>query len=316
MRQIIGALPVPKDERVLIGFGNAEDAAVYQLDAERALIFTTDVITPLVDTPHLFGAIAATNALSDVYAMGGEAIMALSIFGVPDDLPTVLAAEIAKGGAEKALAEGAPVVGGHTLSSRDLIYGLAVVGTAHPDRLFRNDRLAVGDQLVLSKPLGTGTLTTAIKNAVLREDDIAEAITGMTQSNRAAVAPLHRAGVVAATDITGFGLLGHGAELAKASGVELVLELAAVPRYAGAEDMLARKLLNRGHRNNFAYAQALGPCSGEVALILRDPQTSGGLLAAVKPERLDTLLADLKAAGYPRAVRVGEVRSGAGVRIV
>ncbi|MBI3178561.1 MAG: selenide, water dikinase SelD, partial [Deltaproteobacteria bacterium] len=283
MRQIIDALPVPKDERVLIGFGNAEDAAVYRLDDQRALIFTTDVITPLVDTPRLFGAIAATNAFSDVYAMGGEAIMALSILGVPDDLPTEISAEISRGGAEKALAEGAPVVGGHTLSSRDLIYGLAVVGVAPPARLFRNDRLEAGDQLVLTKPVGTGALTTAIKNAALYEPDIAEAIAGMTQSNRAGVEPLHRAGVIAATDITGFGLLGHSAELAKASGVEVVLETAAVPRYARADDMIERKFLTRGHRNNLEYAKALGPLSGETALILRDPQTSGGLLAAVKP---------------------------------
>ena len=305
MRLLIDALPVPRDERLLIGFENAEDAAVYRLDEDRALVFTTDVITPLVDDPKLFGAIAATNSLSDVYAMGGSPLISLSFLSAPDSVTPDVVAQIAVGGAEKAMACGAPVVGGHSIEGRDLLYGLAVVGMAHPDRLFRNDRLQVGDELLLTKPLGTGTLTTALKNDALTEADLDEAIAGMTLSNGAAVDPMHEAGVKAATDITGFGLLGHAAELA------LV-----VPEYPRAREMLNRKLLSGASRKNLDYALSLGPLEGEADLILRDPQTSGGLFVAVLPEKRDGLIAALRAAGYTRVSRIGEVRAGAGIKVL
>jgi selenide, water dikinase len=240
LRLLIDALPVPRDERLLVGFQNAEDAAVYRLGPDRALVFTTDVITPLVDDPKLFGAIAATNSISDVFAMGGKALISLSFLSAPASVPPEVIALIAAGGAEKAMACGAPVVGGHSVEGRDLLYGLAVVGLAHPDKLFRNDGLKAGDELLLTKPLGTGTLTTALKNEVLSEPDLGEAVAGMLLSNGAAVDPMHEAGVKAATDVTGFGLLGHAAEMARASKVQVILDTQAVPAYPRAREMLGR----------------------------------------------------------------------------
>lgn len=184
---------------------------------------------------------------------------------------------------------------------------------AHPDKLFRNDRLMVGDELLLTKPLGTGALTTALKNDALAASEIDEAIQGMLLSNAAAVAPLHAHAVHAATDITGFGLLGHAAELARASGVRVVLDTAAVPAYAHARRALDAEFLTRASATNLEYAKSLGPVVGEPDLLWRDPQTSGGLLVAVRPERRDSLLAALRAAGYARATRVGEVVVGAGI---
>ena len=316
MRLLIDALPVPRDERLLIGFDNAEDAAVYRLDAERALVFTTDVITPLVDDPKLFGAIAATNSLSDVAAMGGKPLISLSFLSAPASVPPDVVAAIAVGGAETAMASGAPVVGGHSIAGRDLLYGLAVVGMAHPDRLFRNDRLRPGDELLLTKPLGTGTLTTAAMNDALAQSDLAEAVAGMTLSNAAAVDPMHQAKVQAATDITGFGLLGHAAELARASKVQVLIDTPAVPEYARAREMLERKFLTGASTKNLDYARSLGPVDGEPDLILRDPQTSGGLLVAVRPDKRDSLLAALRAAGYAHVARIGEVRAGAGLKLL
>ncbi len=317
MRLLLDALPPATDERILIGFANAEDAAVYRLDAERALVFTTDIITPLVDDPELFGAIAATNALSDVYAMGGIPLMALSFLAVPATLPPAVTAAIAKGGATASLKAGAPVVGGHSVEARDLMYGLAVVGLAHPDKLFRNDRLQVGDALILTKPLGTGALTTALKNDALAEADLAAAIAGMTQTNAAAVTPMHAAGVKAATDITGFGLLGHAAEQARASGVRVVLDTHTLPEYPRAREMLAAGFRTRASKGNLDYALGLGPvvCEGEVDLLTRDPQTSGGLLVAVAAEGCASLIDALRRAGYVHAARVGEVRTGAGLEL-
>jgi selenide,water dikinase len=208
---------------------------------------------------------------------------------------------------------GAPVVGGHSVESRDLMYGLAVVGEVHPDHLFRNDTIEAGDQLILTKALGTGALTTAVRADKLALTDIEEAIAGMTQLNRDAVVPLRAAGVKAVTDITGFGLLGHAAEMAKASGVQLVIEQRLLPELPRAREMLQRKQRTRGDKTNLAYARQLGPVQGDPESLIRDAQTSGGLLAAVKPEKLEALLDALRAAGYGRVVRMGEARQGSGI---
>lgn len=315
LRQILGALPIPGDERLLVGFEKAEDAAVFRLDENRAAVVTIDVITPLVDDPFLYGEIAAANSLSDVYAMGGEPLLSLSFLGVPRGFPDDAAVAIVKGGAALAMSSGAPVVGGHSLESKDLMFGLAVVGLASPDRLFRNDALAVGDELLLTKSLGTGTLTTALKNDALTEYDIAEAVSGMRQTHRNAVAPCHASGVRAATDVTGFGLLGHAAEMAKASSVRIVIDAAAVPAYPHAREMLGRGHVTRGNRTNLEYARELGPVEGSPEPLLLDPQTSGGLLVAVSARASDELLEALRKAGYPATRRVGHVSEGAGVRV-
>jgi selenide,water dikinase len=307
---------VPGDPRVLSGFDRFEDAAVFRLDSERALVATIDVITPVVDDPFVYGEIAASNALSDVYAMGAEGLFCLSFLGVPRDFPGEVAAAIAKGGASCAAASGAPVVGGHSLESKDLLFGLAAIGLASPERLFRNDALAVGDELLLTKPLGTGALATALKNDVLSQEEIAEAIEGMRQTNRAAVAPCHAAAVRAATDVTGFGLLGHAAEMASASSVRVVLESASVPAYPRAQEMLEKGCLTRGDRTNLEYTRGLGPLEGVPEPLLLNPQTSGGLLVAVPAAASAGLLDALRKAGFASAARVGKVVEGAGVRVV
>jgi selenide,water dikinase len=316
LRQLLGALPLPIDERILIGFDNAEDAAVYALDAERALIFTTDFITPIVDDPETYGRIAAVNALSDVWAMGGRPLLALSVYMLPEGFPLEVGAKILAGAAHAALAAGAPVLGGHTVQGRDLMVGLAVIGEAHPARLFRNTAFSPGDALLLTKPLGTGTLATGVKRGRFDETSIREAIDGMLLTNAAAVPPAQAAGVRAATDVTGFGLLGHAASVARASGVELVLEQAAVPAYALARETLAAGVRTGANKRNLQYARELGPLTGEPEDLLLDPQTSGGLLVAVPAAAAEALTATLRAAGYPRVSRIGEVRAGAGLRLV
>ncbi len=315
MRHLIGALPIPKDERLLVGVEDADDAAVYQLDANRSLVVTTDVITPLVDDARTFGSIAAANALADVWAMGGKPLLSLSILGVPRDFPEQLSIDIALGGAELAAAAGAPVVGGHSIESRDLIFGLAVVGEAHPAHLFVKRAVLPGDVLILTKPLGTGVLTTAAKRDVIPADELTSATAGMLQTHREALPVLHAAGVRAATDISGFGLLGHAAEMARASGVQLVLNPKAVPSYPLANDLFDRGVRTRGNAQNLAYAEQLGPLLGEPPLLLTDPQTSGGLLIAIAADKAAALVQALKVAGYVATQAVGEAREGRGLLI-
>jgi selenide,water dikinase len=292
-----------------------EDAAVFRMDSERALVATIDVITPIVDDPFAYGEIAAANALSDVYAMGAEGLFSLSVLGVPRDFPVEAAAEIVKGGASLAKASGAPVVGGHSLESKDLLFGLAAVGWAHPEGLFRNDALAPDDDLILTKPLGTGAIATALKNDALGEKDASETIEGMRQTNRAAVGPCREAGVRAATDVTGFGLLGHAAEMGRASSVGIVIDSASIPAYPRARDLLERGFLTRGDRSNLEYARSLGPVEGVPEPLLLNPQTSGGLLVGVSRKASAGLVEALRRAGFPAAARIGSVTEGVGIRV-
>ena len=316
MRHVLDSLPIPEGERFLTGFANSEDAAVFKLDRERGLVFSIDVITPLVDDPELFGAIAAANALSDIYAMGGQGLLSLGFLGTPKGFPVEITAAIAKGGAELAQDEGAPVVGGHSVESKDLMYGLAVVGLADPEALFTNDAFAVGDELLLTKPLGTGTLTTALKQRKLEDRDVSDALAGMRQTNRAAVDVALEHGVRAVTDITGFGLLGHTAEVASASGVCAVISERDVPEYSGAREAIKNGYVTRGESTNPEYVRSLGPLAGDPESLLFDPQTSGGLLIGVARERSESLLRALRAAGFEHATRIGRVEAGAGIRVV
>jgi selenide,water dikinase len=247
--------------------------------------------------------------------MGAEPLFSLSLLGIPRDFPDEAAVAIVRGGASLASASGAPLVGGHSLESKDVLFGLAAVGLASPERLFRNDTLAAGDELLLTKPLGTGALATALKNDALSEDDIAEAIEGMRQTNHAAVAPCHAASVRAATDVTGFGLLGHAAEMARASSVRIVIETASLPAYPLAREMLEKGNLTRGDGSNLSYARDLGPVEGVPDPLLLNPQTSGGLLVAVPAKAGSRLLQELRAAGFPSAARIGCVTEGSGIRI-
>lgn len=316
MRQVLKSLPAPEDDRVIAGFAHAEDAAVFRLDAERGIIASIDVITPLVDDARLYGAIAAANSLSDLYAMGGTGLFSLSLLGTPQGFPVDVAADIVGGGGELAKAEGAPIVGGHSIESRDLIFGLAVVGLVDPEHLFSNDGYAVGDALILTKPLGTGALVTALKQRAVSEQRVTDALDGMRTTNRSAVEVAREHGVRAATDISGFGLLGHAAEVAAASGVCLVVSASDVPEYAGARAAIESGHLTRGNDTNPEYVWTLGPLEGRPEPLLFDPQTSGGLLIGVAPDRAESLLTALHAVGFPRAARIGTVEAGSGLRVV
>lgn len=295
---------------------------MYQLDDERAIAVSIDVITPLVDDPETFGRIAAANALSDLYAMGATGLVSLSFLAVPKNFDLSIATAIARGGALTALDAGAPVLGGHTVESQDLMFGLAVVGELPPNITIRNMGLRPGDQLLLSKPLGTGTLTTALKEEKLTADDISEATAGMMQLNAAAVPLLraYRGHISAVTDITGFGLIGHAAEMARGSGVAMALHGDKTPAYAGARQTLAQGVVTRGNARNLRYASSLGPVEnrGELEKIdplLLDPQTSGGLLIGVAADRADALRNELIASGFSRTALVGEVSPGEGLLI-
>jgi selenide, water dikinase len=298
---------------LLVGAADGDDAAVLRLDGERALVLTTDFFTPIVDDARDWGRVAAANALSDVYAMGGRPLIALNLTAWPADLPVELLAEVLRGGAELAAEAGCPVVGGHSVDDPEPKYGLAVVGLADPDRLLTIARARPGDRLVLTKPLGTGVVATAVKRGDPDPAVVAATVAAMTSLNRDAAEAALAAGVVAATDVTGFGLLGHLHRMLRASGVAGEVDAARVAFLPGAAELAAAGFVSGGTRNNEAYLRdhvelepGLPPV---VATLLHDAQTSGGLLLSVPPERLGALVADLRARGVEPAL-VGRVVAG------
>lgn len=317
---LLGNLPPVTDPNVLIGSNTADDAAVYKLSADLALVHTTDFFTPIVDDPYDFGAIAATNALSDVYAMGGEPLNALNIVGFPDHLlePEVLA-RILQGGAEKCKEAGIDIVGGHTIKAEEPIYGLAVTGKVHPDRVFSNAGGRPGDVLVLTKPIGLGIITTAAKNDADPKNAIADAIRIMTTLNRDGAEAARAVGVTAATDITGFGLLGHLRNVAAASGCSAEIEFSKVPVLDAAREYVESGVAPGGTHANWRFLNDWATyCDGvtkEHQLLLCDAQTSGGLLLAVAPEKADRLVEELVRRGTPAASVVGKLTEGAPGRI-
>jgi selenide,water dikinase len=269
-----------------------DDAAVYRLDDERALIFTTDFFTPIVDDAYQFGAIAAANALSDVYAMGGEPLLALNIVAFPADLPPRILTEVLRGGAEKVREAHAVIAGGHTIQDKEPKYGLAVIGLAHPDRLTTKAGAQAGDVLILTKPLGTGTITTAAKRDQAKSSDIEEASRWMAMLNRDGAAAGIAAGAHAITDITGFGFLGHGSEIAKASGVSLHVRFENVPFMVGVKHYAEQWIFPGGSANNRSAYHSEVQFSDDLSemeeMLLFDAQTSGGLLLALAPEKVET----------------------------
>ena len=315
LRQIIQALPVPTDERILCGLENAEDAAVYQVDENKALILSIDVITPIVDDPYTFGAIAAANALSDIFAMGGDGVASLSFISTPSDMPTEITVEMMKGAGELALANAAPILGGHSVEGKDVYLGLAVIGQGHPKKLLTNDGLRENLALILTKPIGTGTLTTAVKNDAIDVAKIQNAVLGMQQTNRAAIEPMRLCQAKSATDITGFGLLGHLAEQVKASRVRAVLEKSAVPIYPHALETIEMGYKTRANARNHEYAASQTQIAGEVDPIFLDPQTSGGLLIALPQDNATDLLKQLQNAGYKDATQIGHTEQGEGITL-
>jgi selenide,water dikinase len=311
---LLGSLPPITDPNVLVGSATADDAAVYKLSDELALVFTTDFFTPIVDRPYDFGAVAATNALSDVYAMGGTPLMALSIVGFPDTLlPPEVLVEILRGAADKAAEAGAAIVGGHTIKSDEPIFGLAVIGKVAPDRVFSNDKAQPGDVLILTKPLGLGIITTAAKNGEDKLNAIEGAIRVMTTLNRVAGEEFVRSGVHALTDVTGFGLLGHLRNVVAASKVGAHIFFDRVPVLPAAVEYVRAGISPGGtHANHKFLADWVSydnDVTKEEQLILCDAQTSGGLLAAVAPDRAEALVSALRGRGVSEAVAIGRIES-------
>ncbi len=304
---------------MLVGLGAPDDAAVYRLNDELALIQTVDFFTPIVDTPYEYGAIAAANALSDVYAMGGEVLFALNLAAFPPDLPADLLAEILRGGAEIVRSVGAAIAGGHTIQDKEPKYGLAVTGVVHPDRIFTKGGGRPGDILILTKPLGTGTITTAIKRGVVESAHLEAAVASMMRLNRTAAQAAHAAGVRAATDITGFGLIGHASEMAAAGGVRLRIRFDALPWLPGALKYAEDWIFAGGAHSNHAFYNPLVTYTRPIAdwqeTLLHDPQTSGGLLIAVPADRLERFAAFCRAHGQEFWC-IGEVTEGTGIEIV
>ena len=312
---LLARLPKLSDPNVLVGSASADDAAVYKLDDERALVLTTDFFTPIVDDPYDFGAVAATNALSDVYAMGGTPLTALNLVGFPEmELDVEVLGEILRGGAETARAAGIDIVGGHTIKSEEPIYGLAVTGIVHPDRVVTNAGGKVGDKLVLTKPIGVGVLTTAAKNDEDRLGAIATAIEVMKTLNRAAAEAMTEVGANACTDITGFGLLGHLRNVGAASGCTAIIEHAAVPVIAAARTYATEGIAPGGTHANWRFLAEWVTWPQDLPkseqLLLCDAQTSGGLLIAVSPDRVDDLIAALQDKGVGTHAVIGELVEG------
>ena len=308
-------MPAATDPRILVDAATRDDAAVFRLTADRAIVATVDFFTPIVDDAYDFGRIAAANAFSDVYAMGATPLLALNLVGWPrDTLPYELLGDVLRGGADVARAAGAFVLGGHSIDDPEPKYGMAVIGEVHPDRITTNAGARPGDALVLTKPIGTGVLTTALKRDLLSEPELAPAVAAMTTLNAAAARAMLAVGVHAATDVTGFGLLGHLHSLLEASGAAAEVTAQAVPLLPQARDMAARGAVPGGTQRNLAsladsvnFAAAVEETT---RVLLCDAQTSGGLLIAVAPGSAAALVAALEREQAPAAAVIGRVVAG------
>ena len=318
LAQLLEGLNVHSDPNLLVGFDRSDDASVYRISDELALVQTVDFFPPVADDPYTFGAIAAANALSDIYAMGGEPKLALNIMAIPKDMPGEAVHALLRGGYDKVYEAGALITGGHSILDEEPKYGLAVTGFVHPDRLLRNCGAQPGDVLLLTKPLGIGILTTAAKADMVSEETYSYALQLMTTLNRAARDAMVKYRVHACTDVTGFGLLGHGCEMAQGSEAELHIEVSAIDLIGEALELARMGILPEGMYRNRSFAQAHVD-EGNVCLakqdMLYDPQTSGGLLMAVHPEDADALAAELKGA-VPSAQRIGVVKPYRGGRYI
>ncbi len=311
--------PVPKE--LLVGIETADDAAVYKLNDEQALIATTDFFMPIVDDPYDFGRIAATNAISDVYAMGGTPIMALALVGMPINvLPIETIGRIIKGGESICAEAGIPIAGGHTIDSVEPIYGLVVMGLIHPSKVKRNADAKVGDVLVLGKPLGVGVLSAALKKDKLSADGYKQMIANTTQLNKPGIALAELKGVHALTDVTGFGLAGHGLELARGAKCSVQLDWAKVPLLPGVRELAAQGMVTGASGRNWASYGAdvtlpTGFSEADRAL-LTDPQTSGGLLVSCAPAQAAEVMEIFKRGGFAHAAVIGRVVDGPGRLII
>ena len=315
LAQLLDGIKVHTDPNLLVGFDKSDDASVYKISDELALVQTVDFFPPIADDPYTFGAIAATNALSDVYAMGGEPKLALNIMAIPADMPKEAVHEMLRGGYDKAYEAGAIITGGHSILDPEPKYGLAVTGFVHPDRVLTNSGAKPGDVLFLTKPLGIGILTSAAKAEIASPESMAMAQKLMTTLNRGARDVMVKYRVHACTDVTGFGLLGHCTEMAQGSEVEIHLHVGAMDLIPESLEFARMGVLPEGMYRNRAFAEPHVD-GGEVELavqdMLYDPQTSGGLLIAVDPRDADELFEELRDA-VPSAQRIGtaeEYRGG------
>jgi len=307
---VLGKLARQVDPNVLVGFDKADDAGVYQLTPELALVQTVDFFTPIVDDPYTFGQVAATNALSDVYAMGGKPISALTMVCFPDKSDISILERILAGGLSKMVEAGCTIIGGHSIRDAEIKFGYAVTGTIDPRRVLTNSGARAGDALVLTKALGTGVISTAIKKGTAEVEWIEAATRSMTTLNKTAAEIALKYDVHSITDITGFGLIGHAREMAQGSDVSLRLFASAVPLLPGAMDCVARGFVPGGLQNNRAFASCCVECDASVPedlhTLLYDPQTAGGLLVSVNQSHAGALVDELRESGIS-AARVGEV---------
>ena len=323
LQELLAQLPSASAfANLLVGTETGDDAAVWRLDGDTCVIATTDFFTPIVDDPVDFGRIAATNAISDIYAMGGRPLMALAIVGMPlgkistDDMRGIL-----RGGADVCASAGIPVAGGHSIDAPEPIYGLAVIGTCAAREIRRNSTAKAGDVLILTKPIGVGVYSAALRREALGPDEYAEMLATTTLLNKVGTDLAREEAVHAMTDVTGFGLLGHGLEMARGSGLQLVLHAAEVPLLARAADLVQQGFVTGASQRNWtSYGDAVelpANCPDWRRHLLTDPQTSGGLLVAVAPARADALLRLVRAAGCSAARVIGRMERGTpGVRVL
>ena len=315
LSQVLAGLPQQHDENLLVGFSTADDAGIYRINDTQALVQTVDFFTPMVDDPYTFGRIAATNALSDVYAMGGQPLTALTIVCFPQQEDLNLLGEIMRGGLSVMQEARCVVVGGHSVRDTEIKFGYAVTGLIHPDRVKKNCTALPGDRLVLAKAIGTGVITTALKQGRAQASWVDAAIESMTKLNRAAQEVVASFEVHAMTDVTGFGLMGHAREVAIGSGVQLVIDTGRVPLLHGAVAAAEAGCIPAGLIANREFAECIVEDEAEaridpvVRTLLFDPQTSGGLLISVAEGDVSALVEQLRRAGYA-AAEIGQVREG------
>lgn len=312
LEKILSSLPLPTDANVLVGAESSDDAAVYKLSDNLAIVQTVDFFTPIVDDPYHFGAIAAANSLSDIYAMGGKPLFALSIVGFPSNrLPMTVLQRILQGAAEKAREAGVSIIGGHTVDDTEPKYGLAVSGSIDPNRIFTNNRARVGDKLILTKPIGTGIISTAIKRQMADELLVEKVIAVMSQLNNVAAETMLKYNISSVTDVTGFGLLGHLKEMTVSSSVTARIQSQSVPIISEAVGLASSGVIPGGTENNLDYVSPFAKWHDSVSRVQRyilcDAQTSGGLLIAVAATDSEKLLADLHAKGISEAAVIGEI---------
>lgn len=317
LEELLAGFAPADSENLLVGLSPADDAAVYKLDDERALIFTTDFFPPMVDDPALFGAVAAVNALNDVFAMGGKPLLALSVAAFPEELPLESVRAVFDAAAAKVEEAGALLAGGHTIRDDEPKYGLAVVGTAHPDAIWRKSSAVPGDAVYLTKPLGTGLVLTGVRKKVLGDEELQAAAAAMRELNDRAAEALRPFEPSAVTDVTGFGLFGHAHEMAERSGVCIVLDPASIPALPGALAVARRGLRTGGDQRNREFVAGAARLNGlpeELETLGFDPQTAGGLLVSLPAEKGVVLEAAFSDAGLALA-RIGQVVEGTGLAL-